>query len=305
MLNYLINRLFIAIMVTITVSIIAFSLLRLSGDLAAELAGDDATEEEIAQVAKAYGLDRPLYVQYGVWAGGALTGDLGQSIFSNEPVFGILKGAVPTTAKLAVLALALGIIIAVPLGIIAAVYQNTGVDRASLVIAVFGQAIHNFWLGLMLILVFGVALRWLPISGQDTLLHFVMPTVTIALSTLPQIMRLTRTGMVEVLQSDYIRAAYAKGLPARMVILKHALRNAILPVVSITMVTFGFLLGGTVVVETIFALNGLGFEAFQAIIRQDFPVLQSVVLFISVIYIGLTLLSDLINAQLDPRIRLS
>jgi len=305
MLNYLINRLFIAIMVTITVSIIAFSLLRLSGDLAAELAGDDATEEEIAKVAKAYGLDRPLYVQYGVWAGGALTGDLGQSIFSNEPVFGILKGAVPTTAKLAVLALALGIIIAVPLGIIAAVYQNTGVDRASLVIAVFGQAIPNFWLGLMLILVFGVALRWLPISGQDTLLHFVMPTVTIALSTLPQIMRLTRTGMVEVLQSDYIRAAYAKGLPARMVILKHALRNAILPVVSITMVTFGFLLGGTVVVETIFALNGLGFEAFQAIIRQDFPVLQSVVLFISVIYIGLTLLSDLINAQLDPRIRLS
>lgn len=305
MLNYLINRLFIAVLVTITVSIIAFSLLRLSGDLAAELAGDDATEEEIAQVAKAYGLDRPLYIQYGSWAGGALSGDLGQSIFSNEPVLGILKGAVPTTAKLAVLALALGIIIAVPLGIIAAVYQNSSIDRASLVIAVFGQAIPNFWLGLMLILVFGVALRWLPISGQDTLLHFVMPTITIALSTLPQIMRLTRTGMVEVLQSDYIRAAYAKGLPARTVILKHALRNAILPVVSITMVTFGFLLGGTVVVETIFALNGLGFEAFQAIIRQDFPVLQSVVLFISVIYIGLTLLSDLINAQLDPRIRLS
>jgi len=305
MLNYLINRLFIAILVTITVSIIAFSLLRLSGDLAAELAGDDATEEEIAQVAKAYGLDRPLYVQYFDWAGGALSGDLGQSIFSNEPVFGILKGAVPTTAKLAILALALGIIIAVPLGIVAAVNQNTGIDRASLVIAVFGQAIPNFWLGLMLILLFGVALRWLPISGQDTILHFVMPTVTIALSTLPQIMRLTRTGMVEVMQSDYIRAAFAKGLPARIVILKHALRNAILPVVSITMVTFGFLLGGTVVVETIFALNGLGFEAFQAIIRQDFPVLQSVVLFISVIYIFLTLLSDLINAQLDPRIRLS
>ena len=151
MLNYLINRLFIAVMVTITVSIIAFSLLRLSGDLAAELAGDDATEEEIAQVAKAYGLDRPLYFQYLVWAGGALTGDLGQSIFSNEPVFSILKGAVPTTAKLAILALSLGIIIAVPLGIISAVYQNTAVDRASLVLAVFGQAIPNFWLGLMFI----------------------------------------------------------------------------------------------------------------------------------------------------------
>lgn len=305
MVSFLVNRLFIAIMVTITVSVIAFSLLRLSGDLAAELAGDDATEAEIAAVAKAYGLDRPLYVQYLDWAAHAVSGDLGQSIFSNEPVFEILVGAVPTTAKLAVLALTLGVVLAIPLGIIAAVYQNTWIDRLALVIAVGGQAVPNFWFGLMMILLFGVILRWTPISGQDTLAHFILPTLTVALTTIPQKMRITRAGMIEVLQSDYIRTAKAKGLAPRSVIFKHALRNAILPVVSLTMVNFGFLLGGTVVVETIFALNGLGFEAFQAIIRQDFPVLQSVVLFISVIYIALTLIADLINAQLDPRIRLS
>lgn len=305
MVSFLVNRLFIAIMVTITVSVIAFSLLRLSGDLAAELAGDDATEAEIAAVAKAYGLDRPLYVQYLDWAGHAVTGDLGQSIFSNEPVWEILVGAVPTTAKLAVLALTLGVCVAIPLGILAAVFQNTWIDRVALIVAVGGQAVPNFWFGLMMILLFGVILRWTPISGQDTIAHFILPTLTVALTTIPQKMRITRAGMIEVLQSDYIRTAKAKGLAPRSVIFKHALRNAILPVVSLTMVNFGFLLGGTVVVETIFALNGLGFEAFQAIIRQDFPVLQSVVLFISIIYIALTLFADLINAQLDPRIRLS
>ena len=305
MIQFLLNRVFIAVLVTLTVSVIAFSLLRLSGDLAAELAGDDATEAEIAAVAKAYGLDRPLYVQYLDWAGKALTGNLGQSIFSNEPVWEIMTGAVPTTAKLATFALIVGTFLAVPLGILAAVFQNTWIDRTALILAVGGQAVPNFWFGLMLILVFGVMLRWTPISGQETLAHFILPTIAVAITTLPQQMRLTRAGMLEVLQSDYIRTARAKGLPARSVIFKHALRNAILPVVSLTMVNFGFLLGGTVVIETIFALNGLGFEAFQAIIRQDFPVLQSIVLFISVIYILLTLIADLINARLDPRIRQS
>ena len=159
MISFLVNRLFIAIMVTVTVSVIAFSLLRLSGDLAAELAGDDATEAEIAAVAKAYGLDRPLYVQYLDWAGHAVSGDLGQSIFSNEPVWEILTGAVPTTAKLAVLALSLGVGLAIPLGIVAAVFQNTWIDRCALIVAVGGQAVPNFWFGLMMILLFGVILR--------------------------------------------------------------------------------------------------------------------------------------------------
>lgn len=305
MFQYLINRLFVAILVAITVSLIGFSLLRLSGDLAAELAGDDATEQEIAQTAKAYGLDRPFHIQYFDWAGKALQGELGESIFSNEPVADIIGGALPVTLKLAFASLFFAVIIAIPLGVVAAARPNTWIDRTALAISVTGQATPNFFLGLLLILFFGVTLRWLPISGQSTWLHFVLPVATIAFSTLPQKMRLMRSGMLEVLDADYIRTARAKGLRPRIVFWKHAVRNAILPVVAITMVNFGQLLGGTVIVETIFALNGIGFEAFQGITRLDFPVVQSIVIFVSVSYILLTLATDLLNAQLDPRIRLS
>ena len=305
MLNYFVNRLIVAVLVAVTVSVFAFSLLRLSGDLAAELAGDDATPAEIAETARAYGLDRPFHIQYLDWAGSALSGDLGSSIFSNEPVFKIITEALPVTLQLATYSLILSFAIAIPLGVLAAVRQNSWLDRGALVFAVSGQAIPNFWLGLMFILLFGVLLGWLPISGQDTWAHFILPTLTVGLSAMPVKMRLTRAGMIEVLQSDFIRTARAKGLNPNIVLFKHALRNAILPVVSVTMVTFGRLLGGTVVVESIFALNGIGYEALQAITRQDFPVVQSIVAFVAFVYIGLTLLSDLINAQLDPRIRLS
>jgi peptide/nickel transport system permease protein len=305
MIQFFVNRLLIALLVAVTVTAIGFGLLRISGDLAAELAGDDATEEEIAQVAKLYGLDRPLYIQYFDWAGGALSGDLGRSIFSNEPVFDIMVGAVPTTAKVAVGALILSLLIGIPLGTAAALNPNSWVDRSALGLAVFGQGVPNFWLGLIFILIFSVQLRWFPVSGTATWVHFILPTVTISFSFIPVAMRLLRTGMIEVLDSDYIRTSRAKGLSRSLVVLKHAMRNAILPVVSITMVNFGFLLGGTVAVETVFALNGLGFEVFQAIIRLDFPVVQSAVVFVAFIYIFLTLASDLINAQLDPRIRLS
>lgn len=305
MAQYFLNRLIIAVLVALTVTIIGFSLLRLSGDLAAELAGDDATEEEIAAVAKAYGLDRPFHIQYLDWLGSALNGDLGESLFTKEPVSDIIGDAIPITAQLATYALIVGICLAVPLGVCAAIRPNTWIDRLCLWIAVFGQAIPNFWFALILILVFGVWLRWTPISGTGSWQNFILPTATVSLSAVPALMRLTRAGMLEVLASDYVRTAKAKGLSPQSVIFKHALRNAILPVVSIAMVTFGFLLGGTVVVESIFALNGLGYEAFQAITRSDFPVVQSVVVFIAFVYILLTLFSDLFNAQLDPRIRLT
>jgi|TARA_B100000749_G_scaffold83936_1_gene63761 peptide/nickel transport system permease protein len=171
-------------------------------------------------------------------------------------------------------------------------------------LAVFGQAIPNFWLALIMILFFGVTLRWLPISGSETEWHFVMPTLTLGLTVMPQFMRLTRTGMLDVLDSDFIRTARAKGLNPIRVLFKHALRNAILPVISLAAVVLGFLLGGSVIMESIFALNGVGFLAFESIQRQDFPVVQSIVVMLSFIYILLTFLSDVINAQLDPRIRL-
>ena len=195
-------------------------------------------------------------------------------------------------------------LLAVPLGVLASIRPNTWIDRMALGLAVFGQAIPNFWFALIMILFFGVTLRWLPISGSETAWHFVMPTFTLGLTVMPQFMRLTRTGMLDVLDSDFIRTARAKGLNPIRVLFKHALRNAILPVISLAAVVLGFLLGGSVIMESIFALNGVGFLAFESIQRQDFPVVQSILVLLSFIYILLTFLSDVINAQLDPRIRL-
>jgi peptide/nickel transport system permease protein len=188
--------------------------------------------------------------------------------------------------------------------VLAATRPNSGLDRAALGLSVFGQAIPSFWFGLILIILFGVTLRWLPISGSDTFAHFILPTITLGVSVMPAFMRLTRTGMLDALESDYVRMARAKGLSTVSVLFKHALRNAILPVVSLTAVSLGFLLGGSVIVESVFALNGIGFLAFQSIIRTDFPVVQSIVVFVAILYIVLTLAADLINAYLDPRIRL-
>ena len=304
MTRFLIHRALIAILVAITVSVIGFSLLRLSGDLATELAGDTAKPEQIAQVAHLYGLDRPLYAQYFDWAGKALRGDLGRSLFSNEPVSVLIGQRIGVTIQVSFMALVFGLVISIPLGVLAATRPNSWVDRMALSFAVFGQAVPGFWLGLILIIVFGVMLRWLPISGSDHFSNFILPMVTLGMSVMPAFMRLTRTGMLDALDSDYIRMARAKGLSTGSVLFKHALRNAILPVVSLTAVSLGFLLGGSVIVESVFALNGIGFLAYQSILRTDFPVVQSIVVFVSVAYIALTLISDLVNAYLDPRIRL-
>jgi len=304
MFRLLVTRLFIALLVAFTVSVIGFSLLRLSGDLAAELAGDDATDEDIRETAKAYGLDKPLHHQYMDWAINVFRGDLGTSLFSKEPVAAMILDRMHVTVKLALFSLFFALISAVPLGVIAAMRPNSWVDRIALGMAVFGQAIPNFFFGLVLIILLGVKLRWTPISGSDTLAHFILPTLTLGTAIMPSFMRLTRTGMLDVLESDFIRTAKAKGLSPFSVFFKHALRNAILPVVSLTAVSLGGLMGGSVIIESVFALNGVGFLAYQSILRVDFPVVQSTIIFISFIYIFLTLVSDLINAQLDPRIRI-
>lgn len=304
MLRFVLGRLLMLGLVALTVSFIGFGLLRLSGDLAAVLAGETATTADIARVARQYGLDQPLYVQYLDWAGKALRGDLGVSLFTREPVIDLIMARIGVTITLAFSALAISLIFAVPLGVVAAMRRNTWVDRAVLTFSVLGQAIPSFWLGLLLIYLFGVILRWLPISGSDTSAHFILPTITLALAAMPALMRLTRTGMIDALGSDYIRTAWAKGLLPLPVLFKHALRNAILPVVSLSAVLLGFLLGGSVIVESVFALNGIGLLAFDSIKRIDFPVVQSILVFLSFCYIFLTLLSDLINAKLDPRISL-
>ncbi|MEK7948619.1 ABC transporter permease [Pigmentiphaga sp. YJ18] len=304
MLQFFIRRLGVSLLVAITVSVIGFALLRLSGDLASALAGETATPEEIARVAAMYGLDRPLYVQYFDWVWSALHGDLGTSLFSRVPVLELIVDHLGVTIALALCSLLLSLLVAIPLGVVAAMRPNTWIDRTALALAVFGQAIPNFWFALILIFVFAVKLQWAPVSGSDTWVHFILPTVTLGLGTMPAKMRLTRTGMIDALSSDFVRTARAKGLSARAVLFKHALRTAILPVVSVSAVSLGFLLGGSVIVESVFGLNGIGQLAFQSISQIDFPVVQSILVFLAFCYIFLTMLADLINARLDPRIKL-
>ena len=303
MLIYTLKRLGLAILVTVSVSIVSFMLIRVSGDPAIALAGEGASHEEIEFVRVQYGFDRPLIVQYIEWAGRALRGDLGESPYFNQPVAKMLKERMGVTMTLGISALTFAMVLSIPLGVLAAIRPNTWIDRLALAISVMGQAMPSFWFGLIMIIFFGVHLRWLPISGSDTWKHFLMPTVALGYYATPAIMRLVRSGMLEVLASDHIRTARAKGLQWPKVLFKHALRNAIIPVVAVAAVQLGFMLGGSIVIESVFALNGLGNLAWVSIDRSDLPVVQAIVLMLATIYVILTFVSDLINAFLDPRIR--
>ncbi len=303
--GYLVKRLGLALLVALTVSIIAYLLLHLTGDPAVALAGEGASEADIAMVRQTYGFDRPLFVQYGDWLWQIIRGDLGTSVYFKTPVAPLVFSKLETTLLLAVYSLGVALIISVPLGVLAAIYKNSWIDRLCLAIAVLGQAMPNFFFALILIMLFSISWRILPVSGSGTWQHFVMPSIALGYYVAPAFMRLIRAGMIEVLSADYIRTARAKGLSPSTVIFKHALRNAIVPVVALAAVQLGFLLGGSVVIETIFALDGLGYLAYQSITYKDFPVTQVIVLLLSVIYILLTLASDIANAWLDPRIRVA
>jgi ABC-type dipeptide/oligopeptide/nickel transport system permease component len=305
LIGYIIKRLGLALLVALAVSAIAFFLLRLSGDVALAIAGEGAQQADLEVIRKTYGLDRPLVVQYAEWLWQTLRGDFGTSLYFKTEVSRLVFDKLPTTAILGLASLGFALLISIPLGVLAAVYSNSWIDRLALAIAVVGQALPNFFFALILVMVFSITLRWLPASGSGTWLHFVMPTVALGYYVAPPFMRLIRAGMIEVLAADYIRTARAKGLPARKVIFKHALRNAVVPVVALTAVQLGFLLGGSVVIETIFALDGLGYLAYQSITYKDFPVMQVVVLLLSVLYVLLTLAADIANAWLDPRIRVA
>ena len=305
MFAYSLKRLGLALLVALAVSMIAFLLLRLSGDRRRGIAGEGATQASIELIRETYGFNRPLPVQYLAWLGQVVRGDLGESIYFKTPAGPLILSKLKTTLLLGLLSLLFALAVSIPLGVLAAIYRNSWIDRLCLAIAVVGQALPNFFFALLLIMFFSISLRLLPVSGSDTWLHFVMPTIALGYYVAPAFMRLVRAGMVEVLEADYIRTARAKGLPARQVIFKHALRNAVVPVVALAAVQLGYLLGGSVVVETIFALDGLGYLAYQSITFKDFPVMQVIVLLLSVIYVTLTLVSDIANAWLDPRIRVA
>ena len=305
MLIYALKRLSVALLVAVTVSLLTFSMIYLSGDPAMALAGESATQADIENIRRVYGYDQPIIVQYFSWLGNALTGDLGRSHYLKTDVSEVIFTRLPVTMTLGASALSFALALSIPLGVLAAMRPNTLIDRFALTLAVVGQALPSFWFALIMIFLFGVSLRWLPITGSDSWLNFVMPSIALGYYVTPAVMRLTRAGMIEVLSSDYIRTARAKGLRPPVVLFKHALRNAIIPVVSLAAVQFGFMLGGSIVIETIFAINGLGQLAWESILRADLPMMQAIVLVLSCFYIVLTFLADLLNAFLDPRIRVS
>lgn len=300
---FLARRLLLAALVCLTVLVVSFILTRLSGDLAASIGGPNASAADIEIIRRNYGLDRPLAVQFVDWVGRAVQGDLGRSFLYHAPVWGLIRDRLPVTLTLGLAGLAIALATALPLGILAASREGSAADQGIMLVALLGQAVPGFWLGLMLIILLGLDLQWLPISGVDTWQGYIMPAVVLAFSAIPALMRLTRSGMIDALAADYIRTARAKGLSRAKIVLKHALRNAAMPVVSVAAVQLGFMLGGSVVIEAVFALPGVGYLAWESITKNDFPVVQAVVLFLAVIYIGLTLLADMMNGLLDPRLR--
>jgi len=303
MTRYLFGRIALAFLVALAVSALAFLVLRLSGDVAIALGGEGASEADLQLIRTTYGLDRPLLVQYAAWLWQTLQGDFGESLYFKVPVSELVLQKLPTTMLLGISALLFGLLLAVPLGVAAAIWRNSFVDRLAMGITVVAQALPTFFVALVLIMVLAVWGRWLPVSGSGTWQHFVMPTIALGYYVMPPFMRLIRSNMIEVLSADYVRTARAKGLPATTVVFKHALRNAIVPVVGLAAVQLGFLLGGSVVIESVFALDGLGYLAFRSISYKDFPVLQTIVLLLSLLYVALTTLSDIANVWLDPRLR--
>ena len=285
MLKFILKRLALGLAVAFTVSLATFLMLNLAADPAAMVAGEDATQEAIEQIRVQYGFDRPLYVRFFEWMGQLVTGDFGDSYYWKQPVFDLLIDRAPVTLTLAAGALTVTIVLGLTLGVLAALKPNGWLDRFALSFGTAAQAVPNFWFGLILIILLGVTFPIFPVSGDSTWLHFVLPCFVLGTSAVPQVLRLTRTGMIEVLGSDYIRTARAKGFRPRQLLFRHALRNALLPIVSVITIQIGYKLGGSVITESVFALNGLGRLAYESILGADIPTVQMLVFFFALIFI--------------------
>ncbi len=301
---YLLRRLSQSILVLFGVSFVVFFILYLTGDPALVLLPPEASAEDIRRFREAMGFNDPFVVQYGRFLAGALRGDFGQSIRHGEPAFHLVIERMPATFELAGAGLLIALCLAIPAGIISAVRRNTIADYISTIVALLGQSMPTFWLGIMLILVFSVQFNLLPSSGRGGLTHLVLPAITLGLFTTARITRLTRSGMLEVLNQDYIRTARAKGVSNPPIVWKHALKNAAIPIVTIVGIELGTLLGGSVITETIFAWPGVGRLSVQAIYNRDYPVVQAAVFLLATTFVLVNLIVDVIYTYLDPRIRL-
>ena len=304
MLRFIAGRLIVVLSVGLTLSIVTFFLLNYVIDPAQAIAGEDALFEEIEQIREQYGFDRSITVRYFEWFSGIFQGDLGISYYWNKPVISLLIDRAPETITLALMSVSVTILISIPLGILAALNPNSLVDRIALGIAVTAQAVPNFWLGLIMILVFALAIPIFPVSGDKTFFHFVLPSIVLGASSVPAVMRLMRTGLLDVINADFIRTARSSGFYGWRLVFNHALRNALLPVVSVLAVQLGNKFGGSVITESVFAINGLGRLALESILGADIPTVQILVFVFAIIFLFFNLLADILNAYLDPRLRL-
>jgi peptide/nickel transport system permease protein len=306
MARYIGRRLAQSLLVLVGVSIIVFALVQMAGDpVVLMLAGTGASQDDLETLRTELGYDDPVVVQYWRYASNVLRGDLGKSLRSKQPAANLVLARLPATALLAVTALSLALVVAVPIGVLSAVRRNTWLDHLGMFVALLGQSIPLFWLGIMLVLVFAVELRWFPPGSAGSWRHLVLPAITLGAYPMARIARLTRASMLDVLNEEYMRTARAKGLHGRRVILEHGLKNAALPVVTVVGLMFGTLMGGAVVTETIFAWPGVGLLTIQAIQNRDFPLVQAAVLLVAVVFVLVNLLVDLLYVYFDPRIRYS
>ncbi len=300
--RFLVSRLAQAAFVLIGVSFTVFALSHLSGDPVSLMVGPTATQADIDALRQSMNLDRPFFAQYAAFLGGVLRGDFGTSLWQHQPAIKLVLERFPYTIQLASAALLLALVVAVPLGILSAVFRNSFLDRLAIGASLIGQSVPGFWLGLLLILLFSVTLRMLPTGGSGGLKHLILPAVTLAAFTMGRIARLVRTNMLDILGSDPLRTARAKGLREFTVVIKHGLRNAAIPIVTLIGLDASALLGGAVITETIFAWPGLGRLVLQAISQRDFPLVQAATLCIAVIVVGVNLIVDLSYSLLDPRV---
>ncbi|MEN6410341.1 MAG: nickel ABC transporter permease [Anaerolineaceae bacterium] len=314
MFNYFIRRLLSLLPIFFLMTIIVFVLIRMvPGDPVDVMYGSEGMDEARREVLRHdLGLDQSIVIQYARWLGRAVTGDLGRSYRAQMPVMTLIGQRLPATLVLSVAAMIISVLIAIPLGVIAAVKRNTWADFAAMAIAILGLSLPNFWIGILLVLIFSIALKWLPSIGYvplsggigTSLSHLILPAITLGASLAGTTTRLTRSTVLEELGKDYVRTARGKGLPEKMVLMGHALRNALIPTVTMIGLQLGFLIGGTVVVEVVFAWPGIGMLLVDSIFARDYPVVQGVILVIAVFVVIINILVDVVYTILDPRIRL-
>jgi peptide/nickel transport system permease protein len=303
MVRYVLFRVVQGIIAILFATLIIFWMARISGDPTSRFVSVGASQSDVVRIRAQLGLDKPLLTQYWIYIRNISHGDFGRSFYTPDTVMNMISERLPATFKLAGVGILAALIIAIPMGVLAAIKRNKWQDMIAKVVAMFGQSVPPFWFCMMLILFFGVKLRWFPAGGYGGINHYILPTIAIAVFPMAGFTRITRSSMLETLGTDYVRLAKIKGVPSKNVIWKHAFRNALIPVVTFTSAFFTMMLTGSVITEMVFAWPGIGRMAYQAVSNRDFPLIQGIVIIFIVLFILMNLLIDILYVYLDPRIR--